>query len=101
REYRRLRVTADDCIGQHVGEVKVTSGFERSLRRESHAFPEWFSTVVERFLTRVFSVFRAGWTTEVRQRTAVGVPHVDVGLELKNKLTERRAVSLGNRGLRT
>src|ERR1043166_6072942 len=72
REHRRLRVTTDEHVREHVGEVEVTSRLERSLRRIAHALPEWFSAVVDRFLSRVFSVFRAGWTTKVRHRTAVG-----------------------------
>src|SRR5690349_3989593 len=101
REDRRLRIATDLSVGQNVREIKVPRLFEWCFRRVVHAFPEWFSAIVQRFLRRVFRIFRTGWAAQVRHRTAVREPHVDIGLELQYEFTERRAVRLGNCRLRT
>src|ERR1051326_6636949 len=101
REYRCLRIATNDRVCKHVGEVEVTSSFERSFRCVVHAFPDRFSTVVDCFLTGVFSIFRATWTSKIRHRAAVCEPHVDVGLELDYELTERSAIGPGDGRLRS
>src|SRR5690349_5911802 len=82
REYRRLRVATNLRVSEHVGEVESPRDFKRSFRSVVHPFPDRFGAVVDRFLSRVFRIFRAGWTSEVWHRTAVRKAHVDIGLEL-------------------
>src|SRR6185503_15621637 len=99
-EHRSLRIASNLCVSQDVGEVERVCHVELSFRSISHALPKRLSAIVNRFLCRVFSIFSSFRTAKIWHRSAVSEPHVDIRLELKYELTERRAIRLGNRRLR-
>src|SRR6185369_2266793 len=56
-EHRSHRIASNLCIRQHIREVEVTRLLEWRVRSEAHAFPERLSSIVHRFLPRVFRIF--------------------------------------------